>query len=87
MFKEFFKKAFNKEPDLPEEEVRKINIEISNIKQDISLREEQVKRLTLLCNEDSEFQKRYLDRILIHNKVILEKKQRLDILKIRLLGG
>jgi hypothetical protein len=87
MFKEFFKKAFSKKPDLPPEEVKKINIEISNLKQDISLREEQVKKLTLLTKEQDEFQKRYLDRILVHNKVILEKKERLDILEIRLLGG
>ena len=87
MFKELFKKAFSKEPDLPEEEIKKIKIEISNLKQDISLREEQVKKLTVLANKQDEFQKRYLDRILIHNKVILEKKERLDILEIRLLGG
>jgi hypothetical protein len=87
MFKEFFKKMFNKEPNLPDEEVREINIEINNLKNEIDLREKQVEKLTLLANKQDEFQKRYLDRILIHNKVILEKKERLDILQIRLLGG
>ena len=86
MFKELYKKMFNKNT-VSEDELREINIEIYKLKQDISLREEQVKKLTVLANKKDEYQQKYLERILVHNKIILEKKAQVDKLELKAVGG
>ena len=86
MFKELYKKMFNKNT-VSEDELREINIEIYKLKQDISLREEQVKKLTVLANKKDEYQQKYLERILVHNKIILEKKEQVDKLELKAVGG
>ena len=86
MFKELYKKMFGKNT-ISEDELKKINIEIYELKRDISLREEQVKRLTILANEKDEYQQKYLERILVHNKIILEKKEQVDKLELKAVGG
>ena len=86
MFKELYKKMFGKNT-ISEDELKKINIEIYELKRGISLREEQVKRLTILANEKDEYQQKYLERILVHNKIILEKKEQVDKLELKAVGG
>ena len=86
MFKELYKKMFNKNT-VSEDELREINIEIYKLKQDISLREQQVKKLTVLANKKDEYQQKYLERILVHNKIILEKKAQVDKLELKAVGG
>ena len=86
MFKELYKKMFNK-TTVSEDELKKINIEIHKLKEEVSLREEQVKKLTVLANKKDEYQSKYLERILVHNKIILEKKEQIDKLELKAVGG
>jgi len=87
MFKQFFKSVFNKQPDLSKEEIKELELKIISLEKEILLREQQVTKLTILANKQDQYQERYLERILIHNKIITEKKFELEKAQLKIIGG
>ena len=87
MFNEFFKKVFKSRKTVPAEEVKTVNKQIERLKEDITLREAQVIKLTRLLHEDPGNSANYAKRLNLHNKIILENKQIIQELEIKLLDS
>ena len=85
MFKEFIKKAYRSRKLLSDEEVRKLEEEIERLTEDTKLREAQIIKLGNLLREDPVNKDRYAKRLLIHNRIITDNKQKIEELEIKLL--
>ena len=87
MFDKFFKKVFKSRKLYTEEEAEELNSELERLKEDTTLREAQVIKLTRLLHEDPGNSARYAKRLNIHNRIILDNKQRIQELEIKLLDS
>ena len=87
MFDKFFKKVFKSRKTIPAEEAEVMNKELERLKEDTTLREAQVIKLTRLLHEDPGNSARYAKRLNIHNRIILDNKQKIQELEIKLLDS
>ena len=87
MFDKFFKKVFISRNTIAAEEAEAMNKELERLKEDTALRETQVIKLTRLLHEDSDNSARYAKRLNIHNRIILDNKQKIQELEIKLLDS
>ena len=87
MFDKFFKKVFKSRKLYTEEEAGEFNSELERLKEDLTLREAQVIRLARLLHEDPSNSTRYAKRLNIHNRIILDNKQRIQELEMKLLDN
>ena len=87
MFDKFFKKVFKSRKTISEEEAEELDNELEKLKEDIALREAQVIKLTRLLHEDPGNSARYAKRLNIHNRIILDNKQKIQELEIKLLDS
>ena len=87
MFDKFFKKIYKSKGTISAEEAEEISKELERLKEDITLREAQVIRLARLLHEDPSNSTRYAKRLNIHNRIILDNKQRIQELEMKLLDS
>ena len=87
MFDKFFKKVFKSRKLYTEEQTGEFNEELERLKEDTILREAQVIKLTRLLHEDPGNSTRYAKRLNIHNRIILDNKQKIQELEIKLLDS
>ena len=87
MFDKFFKKVYKSKGTVNSEEAEEINKELERLKEDIILREAQVIRLARLLHEDPGNSARYAKRLNVHNRIILDNKQRIQELEMKLLDS
>ena len=87
MFDKFFKKAYKSRKTVSEEEAKKLNEELNKLKEDIKLRELQVIRLAKLLQEDPVNSSTYAKRLNIHNRIILDNKEKIQKIEIKLLDS
>ena len=87
MFDKFFKQVFKSRKSVSPEEAQELNKELERLKEDLELREAQVIRLTKLLHEDPGNSARYAKRLNIHNRIILDNKQKIQELEIKLLDS
>jgi len=87
MFDKFFKKVFKSRKTVSAEEAEVMNKELERLKEDTALRETQVAKLTRLLHEDPGNSATYAKRLNIHNRIILDNKQKIQELEIKLLDS
>ena len=87
MFDKFFKKIYKSRKSIPEEESKELNKQLERLKEDTALREAQVIKLARLLHEDPGNSERYAKRLNIHNRIILDNKQKIQELEIKLLDS
>ncbi len=85
MFDKYFKKIFKSRKTLTSEQVEELEKELQRLQEDIKLREAQVVKLGRLLLEDPGKSEVYAKRLNTHNRIILDNKQRIQELEIKLL--
>tara|TARA_Y100001938_G_C7880299_1_gene324662 strand:+ start:281 stop:544 length:264 start_codon:yes stop_codon:yes gene_type:complete len=87
MFDKFFKKIYKSRKSVSEEEAKELNKELERLKEDVTLREAQVIKLARLLHEDPGNSEKYAKRLNIHNRIILDNKQKIQEIEIKLLDS
>ena len=87
MLNEFFKKVFKSRKTVSAEEAEQMQKEIERLKEDIQLRELQVIKFGKLLKEDPDNSDKYAKRLNIHNRIIVDNKQKIQELEIKLLDS
>ena len=87
MFDQFFKKVFKSRKTVSADEAEKMKKEIEKLKEDTKIREAQVVKLGTLLIQDPENKDKYAKRLTIHNRVLVDNKQKIQELEIKLLDS
>ena len=87
MFDKFFKKVFKSRKTVSAEEAEVMNDELKRLQEDTALREAQVIKLARLLQEDPGNSSKYAKRLNIHNRIILDNKEKILELEIKLLDS
>ena len=85
MFKEFFKKAFRSRKTLSDEKVEELEEAIERLTEDTKLREAQIIKFVKLLQQDPINKDKYAKRLIIHQRIIRDNKQKIEELEIKLL--
>ena len=87
MFDKLFKKLYKSKKTIPAEEAEILNQELEKLKEDTTLREAQVIKLARLLQEDPANSAVYAKRLNTHNRIILDNKQKIEELEMKLLDS
>ena len=87
MLDKFFKKVFKSRKTVSAEEAKNMREEIERLEKDIQTRELQVIKFGKLLIEDPENKDKYAKRLNIHNRIIVDNKQKIQELEIKLLDS
>ena len=87
MLNDFFKKVFKSRKTVSAEEAEQVKKEIERLNEDIQLRELQVIKFGKLLKEDPDNSDKYAKRLNVHNRIIVDNKQKIQELEIKLLDS
>ena len=87
MLDKFFKKVFKSRKTVSAEEAKNMREEIERLEKDTQTRERQVIKFGKLLIEDPENKDKYAKRLNIHNRIIVDNKQKIQELEIKLLDS
>lgn len=85
MFEKYFKKIFKSRKNLTPEQVEELERQLQRLQEDVKLREAQVVKLGRLLLEDPVKTEVYAKRLNVHNRIILDNKQKIQEIEIKLL--
>jgi hypothetical protein len=85
MFDKYFKKIFKSRKNLTPEQVEELEKQLQRLQEDIKLREAQVVKLGRLLLEDPVKREIYAKRLNVHNRIILDNKQKMEEIEMKLL--
>jgi hypothetical protein len=85
MFNKYFKKIFKSRKSLTPDQVEELEKQLQRLQEDVKLREAQVVKLGRLLSEDPGKREIYAKRLNVHNRIILDNKQKIEEIEMKLL--